>query len=223
LRILIVEDEKDLAFGIKKGLESQYYTTDVVTDGESALEIIELNSYDLIILDLNLPKLDGISILERIRKYDNYIKILILSARGDVDDKVEGLEKGANDYLVKPFYFQELLARIRSLLRRDFIQKDSLMTCGNITIDTNNKSLYIKEERVGLSKIQYQIIEYLLCNKNTYVTTEELFEHVYNNEKDLFSNSIKVHINNIRKKIRNVSEEDFIKSVRGLGYIIEDI
>ena len=222
MKLLIIEDEYDLAYGIKKGLELQEYVVDVALDGSIAIDMLISNQYDLVILDLNLPYVDGIKLLDMIREKDQFQKVLILSANTDVETKVEGLYKGANDYLEKPFYFKELSARIHALLRREFLIKESILMCKELTVDTKNKRISIADSRIEFSSTQYRIIEYLIKNKNRYVTTEELMEHVYDSEKDLFSNSIKVHINAIRKKMSQYTNSDLIRSTRGLGYIIED-
>lgn len=222
MKLLIIEDEYDLAYGIKKGLELQEYVVDVALDGSIAIDMLISNQYDLVILDLNLPYVDGIKLLDMIREKDQFQKVLILSANTDVETKVEGLYKGANDYLEKPFYFKELSARIHALLRREFLTKESILMCKELTVDTKNKRISIADSRIEFSSTQYRIIEYLIKNKNRYVTTEELMEHVYDSEKDLFSNSIKVHINAIRKKMSQYTNSDLIRSTRGLGYIIED-
>lgn len=222
MKLLIIEDEYDLAYGIKKGLELQEYVVDVALDGSIAIDMLISNQYDLVILDLNLPYVDGIKLLDMIREKDQFQKVLILSANTDVETKVEGLYKGANDYLEKPFYFKELSARIHALLRREFLTIEGILMCKELTVDTKNKRISIADSRIEFSSTQYRIIEYLIKNKNRYVTTEELMEHVYDSEKDLFSNSIKVHINAIRKKMSQYTNSDLIRSTRGLGYIIED-
>lgn len=222
MKLLIIEDEYDLAFGMKKGLELQKYVVDVALDGSMAIDMLESNQYDLVILDLNLPYIDGMEILDIIRKNDQFQKVLILSANTDVEVKVEGLYKGANDYLEKPFYFKELSARVHALLRREFMIKETVYRCQELSVDTKNKWIAVADNKVEFSSTQYRILEYLTRNKNRHVTTEELMEHIYDSEKDLFSNSIKVHINAIRKKLNQYTNSDLIRNTRGLGYIIKD-
>lgn len=222
MKLLVVEDEKTLANIIKKGLGKYGYAVDVASDGEEALRYYDINEYDVIILDLNLPKIDGIEVLKQIRQKDSEIKILILSARTQIEDRVLGLDEGANDYLVKPFDFLELEARIRSLIRRKFIQENSTSSCGSIFIDTSKNLVYINGDLLSLTKKEYAILNYLLYNKNTVVSSEKLIEHVWDSEVDLFSNTLKYHMHSLRKKITEYSEKEIIKTVRGCGYIVEE-
>lgn len=222
MKLLVVEDEKTLANIIKKGLGKYGYAVDVASDGQEALRYYDINEYDVIILDLNLPKIDGIEVLKQIRQKDSEIKILILSARTQIEDRVLGLDEGANDYLVKPFDFLELEARIRSLIRRKFIQENSTLSCGSIFIDTSKNLVYINGDLLSLTKKEYAILNYLLYNKNTVVSSEKLIEHVWDSEVDLFSNTLKYHMHSLRKKITEYSEKEIIKTVRGCGYIVEE-
>ncbi|MGL5378847.1 response regulator transcription factor [Clostridium sp.] len=223
MKILVVEDEIDLRNALSKGLRKSNYTVDTAKDGEEAIYISQVNNYDLMILDLNLPKRDGIEVLREIRKNNNEIKVIILTSRGDIEDRVQGLDEGANDYLMKPFYFDELNARIRALLRRNFIQKNNIITCGILKLNILERNIYILDNKLELTKSEFQILEYLILNKNTYVSTEKIMESVFGDEKSIFSNSIKVHINSIRKKIgRYYNESDIIKNKREVGYFVED-
>ncbi|EDT75502.1 response regulator transcription factor [Clostridium butyricum] len=222
MKLLVVEDEKTLANIIKKGLGKYGYAVDVASDGEEALWYYDINEYDVIILDLNLPKIDGIEVLKQIRQKDSEIKILILSARTQIEDRVLGLDEGANDYLVKPFDFLELEARIRSLIRRKFIQENSMLSCGSIFIDTSKNLVYINGDLLSVTKKEYAILNYLLYNKNTVVSSEKLIEHIWDSEVDLFSNTLKYHMHSLRKKIAEYSEKEIIKTVRGCGYIVEE-
>lgn len=223
MKILVAEDELSMQKALTKGLKKCGYAVDSASDGEEALELIELNSYDLVVLDLNLPKIDGIGVLQKIRKTDNDLRVLILSARSEVEDKIIGLDTGANDYLSKPFHFKELEARIRALLRRDFIQKDTVLSHGDIKINTAMKLVYVNDRKVGLTKKEYAILEYLFMNKSKIVSTEELIEHIWDSETDLFSNSIKVHINSLKNKLSEYTgNRELIKNTRGLGYTIAE-
>lgn len=222
MRILLVEDEKKLSNSIVKGLTNAGYAVDAAYDGEEALYEYEVNEYDLIILDLNLPKKDGIDILREIREKDNEMKILILSARTKIDDRILGLDEGANDYLIKPFDFGELKARIRNLLRRDFVQKPQDLTLNGLTVDTKAKRVLYHTQEITLTRKEYGILEYLMLHKNQIISAETLTEHVWNNEFDPFSNSFRYHIHSLKKKISAASGLDFIKTVWGQGYIIED-
>ena len=222
MRILLVEDEKKLSNSIVKGLTNAGYAVDAAYDGEEALYEYEVNEYDLIILDLNLPKKDGIDVLREIREKDNEMKILILSARTKIDDRILGLDEGANDYLIKPFDFGELKARIRNLLRREFVQKPQDLTLNGLTVDTKAKRVLYHTQEITLTRKEYGILEYLMLHKNQIISAETLTEHVWNNEFDPFSNSFRYHIHSLKKKISAASGLDFIKTVWGQGYIIED-
>ena len=222
MRILLVEDEKKLSASIVKGLTNAGYAVDAAYDGEEALYEYEVNEYDLILLDLNLPKKDGIDVLREIREKDNKIKILILSARTKIDDRILGLDEGANDYLIKPFDFGELKARIRNLLRREFVQKPQDLTLNGLTVDTKSKRILYQAQEIMLTRKEYGILEYLMLHKNQVISAETLTEHVWNNEFNPFSNSFRYHIHSLKKKISAASGLDFIKTVWGQGYIIED-
>lgn len=221
MRILVVEDELSMQKALRKGLEKCGYAVDSAKDGEEALNLIEINPYDAVVLDLNLPKVDGMEVLRDVRKTDNELKVLILSARSEVEDKIIGLDTGANDYLSKPFHFKELEARIRALLRRDFIQMDTILTHGDIRIDTALKTVCANGRNIELTKKEYAILEYLFMNRGRIVSAEELIEHVWNSEADPFSNSFKVHINSLKKKMAECTlGRELIKNTRGLGYTI---
>lgn len=221
MKILVVEDEASMRKALCNGLKKFGYAVDAAGDGEKALELIEINTYDLIVLDLSLPKIDGIEVLKKIRKTDQELRVLILSARAEVEDKIIGLDTGANDYLSKPFHFKELEARIRALLRRNFIQKDTVLTFGDIKVDTAQKCVQVKDQRVDLTKKEYAILEYLFMNKDRVTSTEELIEHVWDSEADLFSNTFKVQMNSLKKKLSEfIGEKELIRNTRGLGYYI---
>lgn len=222
MRILLVEDEKMLSGYIAKGLTNSGYAVDTAYDGEEALYEYEVNEYDLIVLDLNLPKKDGLEVLHEIRQHDANVKILILSARGKVDDRIAGLDKGANDYLVKPFDFRELEARIRNLLRWEFSQASAMLTCGLLNVDTNLKRVTFDNKEINLTRKEYGVLEYLMLHQNKVVSAEEITEHVWNNDLDPFSNTFRYHIHSLKKKLNLVSNMECIKTVRGQGYIMED-
>ena len=221
MRLLVVEDEKKLCDMIAKSLHQSGYEVDVCNDGEEALDMIYAEMYDLIVLDLNLPGVDGMEILRELRKEDEETKVLILSARSQIADKIEGLDAGANDYMEKPFHLQELEARIRSLTRRKFVQKDVCLESGGIKFDTIKREAYAKGEKVPLTRKENGILEYLLLNQGRPVSQEELIEHVWDSSVDSFSNSIRVHISALRKKLRAVLGYDPIRNRIGEGYEIE--
>ena len=222
MRLLIVEDEKQLCDTVAKHLYGAGYEVDTCYDGDEALDHILAEDYDLIALDLNLPGTDGMEILREIRKKDEETKILILSARSQIADKVEGLDAGANDYMAKPFHLQELEARIRSLTRRQFVQKDVCLNCGEIKFDTKKREAYAKGKLVALTRKENGILEYLLLNEGRPISQEELIEHVWDASVDSFSGSIRVHMSSIRKKVKAVLGYDPIVNKVGEGYKIEE-
>lgn len=220
MRILIVEDEIDLCDSIAEGLLIDGYAVDTCYDGSDAYELIMAETYDLVVLDLNLPGMDGMDILESVRKQNKEVKILILSARDGISDKVLGLDTGANDYLVKPFDFEELEARIRSLLRRSFKQENVILTFGEISLDTIKRSVTVNNNTLSLTKKELALLEYFLLNPQKVISQEELMEHVWNMEADSFSNAVRVHIASLRKKIKAVLLYDPITTKIGEGYCL---
>lgn len=223
MRILLVEDEKMLSGYIAKGLTNSGYAVDVVYDGEDALYEYSINDYDLIVLDLNLPKKDGIEVLQEIRKKDMEIKIIILSARSKVDDRILGLDEGANDYLIKPFDFGELEARIRNLLRREFSQAPVILSIDGLELDTGSKKATYHSTEIPLTRKEYGILEYLMLHINQVISAEEITEHVWNNEFDPFSNTFRYHIHSLKKKLNVSTQKEWIKTIRGQGYMMEDM
>lgn len=223
MKILIVEDEKILNDTINKSLKKSGYEVESVFDGFDAMEMIEVESYDLIVLDLNLPNMDGMEILKNLRKKDNETKVLILSARSQIKDKVEGLDRGANDYLQKPFHLDELKARVRSLTRRNFIQNNTEISFDQIKFDSKNRSVFVNGEELKLTRKETGILEYLLLNQNRPISQEELIEHVWDSSVDLLSNSIRVHISALRKKLKDKLEYDPIENRIGVGYMLRKV
>jgi DNA-binding response OmpR family regulator len=220
MKLLLVEDEIQLQGILAKGLKKCGYAVDTAGDGEEALELFEVNEYDLIILDLSLPKIDGLEVLKNIRKSNHTIKILILSARSDTEDRITGLDRGANDYLVKPFDYDELKARIRCLLRQQVVMQETELTVAGITINLARYTVKIGDEVLPLTKKEFSILEYLMLNKNKVISAEQIIEHVWDSEADLFSQSFKFHISSLKKKIAEKYPEEVIRNVRGQGYII---
>lgn len=220
MRILIVEDEKDLASAIAKGLRKKGYAADIVYDGEEALFMTDVNDYDLVILDLNLPKVDGIEVCRNIRASGSPTGILMLTARSGLDDRIKGLDYGADDYLVKPFHFPELLARVRAVLRRKGEHRDTILRCGDLVIDPNILKGYFRDSEINLTLKEFSILEYLMRNVGRIVSQEELFGHVWSEDANMLTQSIKVHINNIRKKLNAVGARDILSTVRGRGYML---
>ena len=221
MRLLIVEDEKELCDTVAKSLYSAGYEIDTCYDGEEALDYVLTEEYDLIVLDLNLPGMDGMDILRELRMKNEETKVLILSARSQIADKVEGLDAGANDYMEKPFHLQELEARIRSLTRRKFIQKDVCLSCGDIRFDTKKREACANGEPVSLTRKENGILEYMLLNQGRHVSQEELIEHVWDASVDSFSGSIRVHVSSLRRKLKAVLSYDPIVNKIGEGYRLE--
>ncbi|RJG26531.1 response regulator transcription factor [Paenibacillus thiaminolyticus] len=217
MKLLIVEDEVNILKALKKGFTKLGYAVDTAEDGEQALELFYSNMYDLVVLDLNLPRMDGIEVLAEIRREDKTIHIIILSARAEVKDKIVGLDVGANDYLSKPFHFAELEARIRALLRRKFETTDTVIVCSDVKIDTATKKVFVKENAINLSRKEYAILEYLMMNKGRIVSNEELIEHIWESQADTYTNAFKVHIHGLRKKL----PVNLIRNLRGEGYYVE--
>jgi DNA-binding response OmpR family regulator len=220
MRILVVEDEKAMADALVHGLSRQGYSVDAAYDGEAALELSEINNYDLIVLDLNLPKVDGVEACRRIRASGATTGILMLTARSGLDDRVSGLDTGADDYLIKPFHFPELLARVRAVLRRDGEQRSVILRSGNMVLDPNSMKVFVGTKEVPLTAKEFGILEYLLRNAGKIVSQEELLEHVWNDDANIFTQTIKVHMNNIRKKLGEAGDKGMISTIKGRGYLI---
>ena len=222
MHILVIEDERSLCETIVRSLRRLAYSVDFCYDGNKAIELLFAERYDLVLLDLNLPGADGMTVLRTLRQTDRDTKVLILSARSEVADKVEGLDAGANDYLSKPFHLDELEARIRSLTRRQFTQNDLILTCGRVAFDTKSRTATTDGQVLTLTRKEIGILEYLLLNQGRPVSQEELIDHVWDNSVDNFSNSIRVHISALRKKLRAALGYDPIRNRIGEGYVMEE-
>jgi len=222
MRLLVVEDDVLLGDGLCMGLRKKGYAVDKATDGVQALDMIELTEYDLIILDLSLPKMSGWEILEKIRKTDLAVRILILSAKSFVEDKIKGLDMGANDYLTKPFDFFELDARIRNLLRQKISLEETIMHYGRISLDSSKRVVKVGETPAKLTKKEFGILEYLIKNPEEVFSAEKLMEHVWDGDVDLFSNTFKYHMYSLRKKVADLDQSaaDMIQTIRGVGYCL---
>ena len=220
MRLLVVEDEKKLNELITKKLEKEYYGVDSCFDGEEAVRYVEGTEYDAIILDIMLPKLDGFEVIKRIRAKKNKVPILLLTARDNIDDKVKGLDYGADDYLVKPFIFEELMARIRVLLRRNSGNADNVITIANLKVDLDAKLVFRDDVLIKLSGREYSILEYLIRNKGKILPRERIEDHIWNYEYEGGTNVIDVYIRYLRKKIDDSYTPKLIHTVRGLGYVL---
>lgn len=222
MRILLVEDEKKVSSFIKKGLEEEFYSVDTAFDGKAGLEFGLRGTYDIIILDVMLPVRDGFSVLKELRKNSINVPILFLTAKDSIDNKIEGLDSGADDYLTKPFSFEELLARVRALLRRNSSTKLLLLKAGDIVLDLQTHKVKRGQTEIILTPKEYSILEYLIRNKNKIVSRTILTEHVYDYHFDADTNVIDVHINKLRNKIDKGFEKQILFTVRGSGYMIKD-
>jgi DNA-binding response OmpR family regulator len=222
MKLLIVEDDRKIADSLKKGLVNEGYTVEVSYDGEEGLELAEISKPDLIILDRLLPKVDGIKFIERLRNQNIPTPILMLSALGQTEEKIEGLNIGADDYLSKPFSFDELLARIKSLLRRPKEYTGDEIKIKNITLDLQNYLVKIDLNLVSLSKKEFQLLEFLIRNKNKIVSKDKIIDNVWEFDSDVLPNNVEVFIASIRNKIEKPYNITLIQTFRGLGYKIED-
>ena len=220
MHLLVIEDEHALCETIVRSLRRLAYSVDYCYDGEKALELLGVERYDLVLLDLNLPKKDGMTVLRTLRQTDRETRVLILSARSEVEDKVQGLDAGANDYLSKPFHLAELEARVRSLTRRKFIQQDVCLCCGRLSFNTRSRVATVDGQPLALTRKESGVLEYLLLHQGRPVSQEELIEHVWDGSVDSFSNSIRVHISALRKKLRAALGYDPIRNRIGEGYEI---
>lgn len=220
MRILIVEDEKKVAGFIKKGLEEETYAVDVAYDGEEGFHLADMNQYDLIILDLMLPKMDGLEVLTRLRDNKVSTPILLLTAKDAVDDKVTGLNKGADDYLTKPFAFSELLARIRSLLRRGQVETQTELKVGDLCLDMVSHKVSRNGEEIELTGKEYSLLEYFMRNEGKVLTRTMIAEHVWDYNFDTFTNVIDVYVNHLRKKIDKKYPAKLLHTLRGVGYVM---
>jgi DNA-binding response OmpR family regulator len=224
MRILLVEDEEVLALRIKSILENEQYCVDLAYDGADGLDMALTGEYDLVILDVLVPRIDGFQILEEIRRDGITIPVLMLTVKDQTADKVRGLDAGADDYLTKPFAIPELLARVRTLLRRTSNNKSSVLTVSDLEVDTSAHIVTIAGETVNLTAKEYAILEFLLYNKNRVLSRLSIAEHVWGDNFDLFSmtNFVDVHIKNLRKKLNDDKSKNRIQTIRGLGYMIKD-
>ena len=218
MRILVVEDDKAVASFVKRGLESEQYAVDVAGDGEEAQVLIEAASFDLIILDLVLPKVDGLDVLKQIRSRKPSPPVLILSGRARVEDRVKGLDLGADDYLAKPFSFSELSARVRALLRRNPSSLDIILRVEDLELDRAERLVRRAGRRIDLTPREFALLEYLMRNTGRSVTRAMIIEHVWNFSFDTMTNVVDVYINYLRKKVDQGFEHKLIHTVRNVGY-----
>ena len=221
MRILVVEDDKKVAGFIKKGLEEETYAVDVAYDGEDGLHLGVEGQYDLIILDIMLPKIDGLEVLSQLRDQGSDAPILLLTAKDAVDDRVTGLNKGADDYLTKPFAFSELLARVRVLLRRGKAEVKTILQISDLTLDLVSHKVNRGGDEIELTGKEYSLLEYFMRNQEKVLTRTMIAEHVWDYNFDTFTNVIDVYINHLRKKIDKGRESKLLHTLRGVGYIMK--
>ncbi len=218
MRVLVVEDEPALARQLADTLGEAGYAVDCARDGEEGHHLGDTEPYDAVVLDLGLPKLDGVSVLERWRRDGRTMPVLILTARNEWRDKVAGIDAGADDYVTKPFYTEEVLARLRALLRRAAGHASAEITCGALHLDTRTARLTVDGRPVKLTSLEYRLISYMLHHKGRVVSRSELVEHLYDQDFDRDSNTIEVFVGRLRRKLGS----DTIRTVRGLGYVLDD-
>lgn len=223
MRLLLVEDEKPLAIVLKKGLEEQGFTVELSFDGEDGLFLAQNYAFDAILLDIMLPKIDGLAVLQTLRKSRVETPVLMLTAKREMNDKVTGLESGADDYIAKPFDFPEVVARIRSAIRRNKGKPVPLVEIADLTIDTNTRVATRGGKALGLSGKEYDYLEYLALNHERVVSRRELLDHLYSASYDFDSNIIDVYISNLRRKVDRGFEPNLIQTVRGAGYRLTDL
>jgi heavy metal response regulator len=221
MRILVIEDEKKVARFIKKGLEEEGYAVDLASDGEEGLARVLDQVHDLIILDIALPKIDGLQVLKKLRERKVPTPVLLLTVRATIEDKVLGLDSGADDYLTKPFAFQELLARIRALLRRKAEVGPPLLQVEDLVLDPARHLVTRGGERIDLTSKEFALLEYLLRNAGRVLTRAMISEHVWNYDFDTETNVIDVYVNYLRRKIDSRGEKKLIHTVRGSGYVLK--
>jgi DNA-binding response OmpR family regulator len=223
MRVLIVEDENEIASFIKKGLEAAYFVVDVALDGENGLWLARTNDYDAVILDIKLPKMDGLEVCRELRKEKKDVPIIMLTVKNDTETKVECLNTGADDYLTKPFSFEELLARIRALLRREKNIKGDKFKIHDLELDTMSHKVIRAGKLVNLSKKEFALLEYFMRNPGTVLTRSMILEHVWDMNADPFTNTVDVHIKFLREKINKGHREKLINTVHGCGYVIQTL
>ena len=222
MRILLVEDEVKLAHAIKRALELQKYAVDAVNNGQEGLDLAVGEEFSLIILDVMLPEVDGIEICRRVREAGIHTPIMMLTARGQISDKVTGLDVGADDYMVKPFSFEELFARVRALVRRPTQTNDPILNVKDLTLDPRTFVVKRGEQHIDLSAKEFSLLEYLLRNKNTVLNKDQIISHVWNYDSDVLPSTIEVHVKHLRDKIDSDSGTSFIHTIRGRGYTIKE-
>ena len=222
MRLLVVEDEKKVARFIKQGLEEEGYAVDLAGDGEEGLAMSLDGVHDLFILDIGLPRRNGLQVLEELRKRKIATPVLLLTVRATIEDKVLGLDAGADDYLTKPFAFQELVARVRALLRRRIESSPVLLQFSDLTLDLARRAVYRSGEKIELTAKEFALLEYFLRNPGRVLTRTQIIEHVWDYDFDSGTNLVDVYVNYLRKKVDSGREPRLIHTVRGVGYVLKE-
>jgi len=221
-KILVVEDEKKVASFIKRGLEEEQFSVDVANDGEEGLYMAQANGYDLILMDLMLPKMDGLAVVRELRSKEIKTPVLCLTAKDTVEDIVSGLDSGSDDYLTKPFAFAELLARVRALLRRGAQDRGAELAFADLRLDPVTHKVWRSDREIDLTAKEYALLEYFMRNPNQTLTRTMIAEHVWDYTFDSFTNIIDVYVNYLRKKVDRDYEKKLIHTVRGIGYVLKE-
>ena len=222
MRILVVEDEKKVAKFLQQGLEEEHYSVDIAYDGERGAFLASSEAYDLVVLDILLPRKDGVRIVKELREKRLSVPVLMLTAKSAVEDRVEGLDSGADDYLTKPFAFSEFLARVRSLLRRGASEKSTTLKVADLQLDTVTHKAKRGEKIIDLTAKEYALLEYFMRNSNRVLTRTIIAEHIWNYNFDTGTNVIDVYVNHLRGKVDGDEEKKLIHTIRGVGYILKD-
>lgn len=220
MRILIAEDEKSLNRVLVKELQANHYTVDSCRNGEEAWEYLTGTAYDAVILDIMMPKMDGLTLLKKIRDSSNRVPVLLLTARDSVEDRVKGLDTGADDYLSKPFSIEELTARIRVMLRRKSDSATNCFTIANLTVDCDTRKVFRGEAQIALSSKEFAILEYMIRNQDIVLTRDQIERHIWNYEYEGGTNVVDVYIRYLRKKLDEGYEPKLIQTIRGTGYVL---
>lgn len=222
MRILIAEDEKSLNRIIAKQLKASGYSVDCCFNGEEAYDLISMTDYDAAVFDVMMPKIDGFSLLKKIRNEGNNLPVLFLTARDSIEDRVEGLDIGADDYLVKPFAFEELLARIRVIIRKNSVSKSNVITVADLTVDISSKKVTRNGRDISLSAKEYELLQYLAVNNGIVLSREKIEDHIWNYDYEGGTNVVDVYIRYLRKKIDDDYDKKLIHTVRGMGYVLRE-
>ena len=222
MRVLIAEDEKSLNRIIAKQLKASGYSVDCAFNGEEAYDLISMTDYDAAVLDVMMPKMDGFSLLKKIRNEGNHLPVLFLTARVSIEDRVEGLDIGADDYLIKPFAFEELLARIRVLIRKNSVFNSNIITIADLTVDISSRKVIRDGKDIFLSAKEYELLQYLAINKGIVLGREKIENHIWNYDYEGGTNVVDVYIRYLRKKIDDGYDKKLIHTVRGMGYVLRE-